>query len=268
MSTISFAEVIQGRRAVVPVTDDGFLHAVDLVVVMTGKDRDQAGNVLRRLVQKSLYLSTKLPTRTLSTRGGYPTKLVGFKDAIELIMVLPGKTAKHVRKKFSDIISRYLDGDRSMCHEIEVNHTSGKAKSYSKFASGIMMRVDNENYKQTFQEMPSTSYVYVTKSMAFPGLVKIGKTVDIASRLSALNTSCSPMPHVIVAVAPTFDSDRDEKIAHMFFSKARREGEFFELSDAEVISYFAMHITAQYNADLANHTARLQGLLSAQKSVS
>jgi hypothetical protein len=108
--------------------------------------------------------------------------------------------------------------------------------------------------------MPPTCYVYATKSPAFPGLIKIGKTVDVANRLTTLNTSCAPAPHVIVAVAPTFDKDRDEKTAHAFFSSARREGEFFELEDKDVLDYFATHITAQYNTELARNIARLQGL--------
>jgi hypothetical protein len=33
---MSFAEVVQGRNASVRVTSDGFLYAVDLVMVMTG----------------------------------------------------------------------------------------------------------------------------------------------------------------------------------------------------------------------------------------
>ena len=34
---MSFAEIVQGRDATVRVTHDGFLYAVDLVMVMTGK---------------------------------------------------------------------------------------------------------------------------------------------------------------------------------------------------------------------------------------
>ncbi len=73
-------------------------------------------------------------------------------------------------------------------------------------------------------------------------------------------TPLSPAPHVIVAVAPSFDKDRDEKHAHVFFSSVRREGEFFELQDAEVLAYFATHITAQYNAELSQNITRLHGL--------
>ena len=167
-------------------------------------------------------------------------------------MVLPGKTAKLIRKHFKEIITRYLDGDLSMCHEISANHAMGKAKSYASFAIKVMCKVDEDNDQQA-RTMPKTSYIYASKSPAFPGLIKIGKTMDLSSRLVQLNTSCAPEPHVFVTVSPTFDKDRDEKTAHAFFANARREGEFFELGDAEVLAYFATHITAQYN------TARLQG---------
>ena len=190
MSTISFAEIIQGRAATVRITADGFLRAIDLVQVMTGKNNDQAGRVLRRLEEKSLYSKSMFTLRG-STRGGHPIKLVRFSDSIELIMVLPGKTAKHIRKKFADIIVRYLDGDRSMCDEIHDNYSAGKVKSYSDFASSVMKKVDIENEKKQ-REMPPTSYVYATKSPAFPGLIKIGKADDVANRMSTLNTSCSP----------------------------------------------------------------------------
>jgi hypothetical protein len=43
--TISFAEIVHGRDASVRVTDDKLLYAVDLVMVMTGKNRNYAGQV-------------------------------------------------------------------------------------------------------------------------------------------------------------------------------------------------------------------------------
>ena len=74
---ISFAEIIHGRDASVRVTDDGLLYAVDLVVVMTGASKDYAGQHLRRLPDE-FFQSAKFTDRQLSTRGGYPTKLVSF----------------------------------------------------------------------------------------------------------------------------------------------------------------------------------------------
>jgi hypothetical protein len=145
-----------------------------------------------------------------------------------------------------------------MCCEILANETMGKLKSYSKFASDIVNTSEKISMKKA-HEMPQTNYIYATKSAAFPGLVKIGKTVNVSSRLCGLNTSCAPSPHVIVAVAPTLNYDRDETITHEHFVSARREGEFFELDDATVVDFFATHITARYNIELLQNITRIQG---------
>ena len=44
--TISFAEAVHGCDASVRVTEDNLLYAVDLAMVVTGKDRDHAAQVL------------------------------------------------------------------------------------------------------------------------------------------------------------------------------------------------------------------------------
>jgi len=121
--SFSFAEIVQGRDSSVPVTDDGLLHAVQLVMVMTGKDRNSAGRDLRELSDE-MFPSTKFVERQLSSRGGYKTKLVSLANAIELVMVLPGKVAKETRTQFASIIRRYLAGDNSLVAEIEANARS------------------------------------------------------------------------------------------------------------------------------------------------
>ncbi len=57
LKCISFDEFVQGRDANVRVTDDGYLYAVDLVMVMTGKNQDDSGKVLRRLTDDLFSLS-------------------------------------------------------------------------------------------------------------------------------------------------------------------------------------------------------------------
>lgn len=122
---LSFAEIIQGRDHIVKVSDDGLLYAVDLVMVMTGKNRDMAGNVLRRLPEE-LFKSSKFIERR-SARGGRPIKLINFHDAIELVMVLPGKKAKKVKTEFASIIRRYLAGDQTLILEINCNDATKSA---------------------------------------------------------------------------------------------------------------------------------------------
>jgi hypothetical protein len=53
-SSISFAQLLQGRDVSVRVTSDGLIYAIDLVMVVTGLERDQAGLALRRVLAKSL----------------------------------------------------------------------------------------------------------------------------------------------------------------------------------------------------------------------
>lgn len=119
----SFAEIVHGRNASVPVTDDLLLHAVDLNMVMSGKDRNNAGRDLRDLAE-DIFPSTNFVERKMPGKGNGHTKLVSFENAIPLIMVLPGKVAKETRAKFSKIIQRYLAGDQSLIMEIQANAAS------------------------------------------------------------------------------------------------------------------------------------------------
>ena len=121
--TFTFAEVVKGRDASVRVTEDGLLFAVDLTMVMSGLGRDQAGLAIRRLPDE-LFPSIKLIERRTPGKGNAYTKLVSFDDAIELVMVLPGKVARETRVKFADIIKRYLAGDLSLIKEIHDNAVS------------------------------------------------------------------------------------------------------------------------------------------------
>lgn len=122
MRFISFGEVVKDRDAYVPVTEDGLLYAVSLVMVMTGKNRDDAGKVLRRLTE-DVFDADKYTERQ-SDKGGRPTKLLTLQNAIELVMVLPGKIAKDARKQFADIITRYKAGDQSIIVETNCNAIS------------------------------------------------------------------------------------------------------------------------------------------------
>jgi hypothetical protein len=118
----SFAEIAPGCHSSVKVTDDGLLYAVDLVMAATGKDRDMAGKVIRSLPDQ-IFQSSKFVERK-TPKGGHPTKLISFHDAIELVMVLPGKRAKRVKAQFANIIHRYLAGDKTLISEINTNAES------------------------------------------------------------------------------------------------------------------------------------------------
>jgi len=92
-------------------------------MVVTGKNRNDAGQAIRNL-DAEIFHSVNFTERQLSTRGGPKTKLISFKHALELIMVLPGKIAKETRAQFADVIHRYMAGDPSLAAEIEANAES------------------------------------------------------------------------------------------------------------------------------------------------
>ena len=71
--------------------------------------------------------------------------MVTFKDAIELVMVLPGMVAKETRKQFADIIRRYMAGDETMHAELDAN----AASSMDRFTSQ-----EKKYYKMSSSESP------------------------------------------------------------------------------------------------------------------
>jgi len=257
MDCIDFSELAPGHT--VTIRSPLYLDAVELNMAVGGKKRDVAYKDLRRMDSSTLD-RTKLVELKLPGKGNNKTLIVHFSNSIELVMVLPGKASRLIRKKFADIIIRYLDGDVSLCAEIKENKSIGKAASYANFIQDSMNQVKAEQEQEQAGQLPKISYIYATKSAAFPGLVKIGKTQDVAKRLIQLNTSCAPSPHSVVAAAATFDKDSDEKKAHQYFSAFRREGEFFEVSELAVKNYFSI-VTAQFQTEMSQRLVSLQGTL-------
>lgn len=78
---------------------------------------------LRRLGDDE-FDSTRIIERQLSFNGGRPTKLIAFRDATALVMVLKGKIAQKTRQQFADIINRYMAGDLTLVSEIQANALS------------------------------------------------------------------------------------------------------------------------------------------------
>jgi hypothetical protein len=97
---LSFAQIVQGRDASVRVIEDGLADLVDVVMVVTGKDCNHSNACLRSL-DNSLFDNQKVVMHN-------GRKYVTLKDAITLIMVLPGKMAKELRSQFADIIHDYI----------------------------------------------------------------------------------------------------------------------------------------------------------------
>ena len=188
--------------------------------------------------------------------GQRVTPVMTIKGLQRLLMILGGKVAKVFRDEALLILQRYLDGDTSLCEEINDNKRVGPEKSYERFTSKVLTQAYEEIIKESLV-MPEVKYIYATKSEAFPGLIKIGRAQDVEARLAQLNTGCAPLPHKVVAVVKTYNYVRDENIAHGFFAHKRREREFFEVTIEEVRSFFRNHILPQFMDEDAYYEALL-----------
>lgn len=107
---LSFSSVVEHEQSKVRLTSDKMIFAVDLVMSITGKDRNNAARVLRR-IGEDVFSRSKLVKRQIPGVFGTPSTVLSFPDALELIMVLPGKTAKVIRKQFVDVILGYMAND-------------------------------------------------------------------------------------------------------------------------------------------------------------
>ena len=99
ISTLSFTDI---RNSTIRITEDGLGDVLDTVMAVTGKDCNHANEILRD-IDPSLFDTSSF---VMISKRRYAT----LEALIELIMVLPGKKAKHARKRFKDVITRYLDG--------------------------------------------------------------------------------------------------------------------------------------------------------------
>jgi hypothetical protein len=122
-TTISFEEIIHGRDSTVRYTHDNYIYAVDFVMVVTALQRDQAGLSLRRVIAKNL-LSIQMIERNTGGKGNGKTQLISLRDALQLIMLLPGETAKAVRLEMAQIMTRVLGGDESLVDLLRANAAS------------------------------------------------------------------------------------------------------------------------------------------------
>ena len=163
-------------------------------------------------------------------------------DAGSLLKLMPhlsGRMGKAYWHEARLVLERYLDGDTSMCVEVEENKRIGGDEARASFALKVEARAvdmtDDNN---------EAGYVYGMVSDAFPGLIKIGYTCDLDRRLAEANTFCAPMPFRYIATQPTVTPRLSEANAHKHFEDMRRAGEFFEVGVADVIAYFAHQITS------------------------
>jgi hypothetical protein len=251
MLSISFHQIASG--AVVRCTwieKVLFLSVRDVIMHICGSSGKRANETWERLTDRQKQeLADDISQFKFPGQGQRDMPIITVDGAMKLIMMLPGKRAKAMRVQAADILSRYVLGHESLEAEIRQNRQTGPVAACTKLLEKACL----------YKELPQATYLYATRSDAFPGLLKIGRASDIDASLSTLNTGCAPAPHYTVAVVPTFHAVRDKAWAHEFFQSSRREGDFFEASVEEVKAFFNGQVMAKYQLELAENIASAQG---------
>jgi hypothetical protein len=243
---ISFNEIIPEATVRVAVIDGiQYISITDIIMVMCGQISRHAAQTWSR-IPESLKNEVGTLQYKFKGRGQKDQPLIQLNGALKLIMLLPGETAKSFRTKAADILTKYFSGDLSLTAEIEHNKMIGAQAACQLFVTSTLAHAK----RKRATSMPSASWIYGTQSDAFPGLIKIGRSINVKARISSGNTFCAPTPHFVIAAAPTFDAVRDELAAHEHFADFRAAGEFFSISTDSLKSYFSEVTTPLYKSEL------------------
>ena len=228
LQTVSFDEIKPGATVRILMEEPPLIYAVDLAVVVTGKDANHAAESISR-IKPCHFDQKKFIRRSIKLQSGTKDiKFVTYEDALELILVIGGERARFFRKSIANILLGHFEHN---LHKF-IDWTVETAKQAQEEAAKLE---------------PETKYIYGAASEAFPGLIKIGYASSLDARMIQANVFCAPAPFKIVAHAPSMDASRDERMAHAFFADQREEGEFFRVSVEAVENFFTNCIVTMYN---------------------
>jgi hypothetical protein len=106
MRTISFESI--GPSLSVRVTDENLMVALDLLSVITRRDRKKASQTLARIGSKPE--TAQFLTLKQSPHKKNPRKLISFTNAIQLLLSVPKRTASlEIRKAIAKILADFFE---------------------------------------------------------------------------------------------------------------------------------------------------------------
>ena len=165
LQTISFNEIKPGATVRILMEEPPLIYAVDIVMVVTGKNNDDANKALRN-IPEYLYRQERFAYRNPPS-GGRPARFVAYEDALELVMALGGKEANIMKTQFAKILTRYFAGDSSMHAELEANSTSTASINVLARASETVGSKRSRESGQVLQEVHHTMEQVMEVSNAF-----------------------------------------------------------------------------------------------------
>ena len=92
--------------------DPPAISVIDVVQVITGMAKNNAGNYFERMKTTHPEVSTNCRNYRFPGRGQRATPVMAdTRSIVELILALPGRHADRVRRQAAELLVRYLGGD-------------------------------------------------------------------------------------------------------------------------------------------------------------
>jgi hypothetical protein len=126
MSEIDITDIFNNGARVIRMTSDDPPKAscVDFVMAVTGQDSNNSNRLMKRLQEDDTPYWSNLKKHQFSGPGQKPNYVLSASEAIELLMVLPGKVAKQFRRECAKLITRVFGGDDSVKQLLHENAMS------------------------------------------------------------------------------------------------------------------------------------------------
>ena len=100
------------------ITPNKELALIDIVIIFTGLNDNQAGKAVRRLLEQFPDVQSNMMNFKFPGKGQKEVTVAPLAKALEFAFLLPGRTAARVRKDAAELLVRYIGGDLSTVDEI------------------------------------------------------------------------------------------------------------------------------------------------------
>ena len=100
------------------ITPNKELALIDVAIIFTGLDNNQAGLAVRRLLEQFPDVQSNRLNFKFPGKGQKEVTVAPLTEALEFAFLLPGRTAARVRKEAAKLLVRYIGGDISLVDEV------------------------------------------------------------------------------------------------------------------------------------------------------
>ena len=129
------------------------ISILDVISTITGQESNNSSNYYTRLKEDFPEVATKTGLFKFPGRGQRETLVTDAHGITEIVMLLPGKAAAHVRRQAAIVLVRFLGGDLSMVDELARNHLAQQELDENDPARIFGQQVESDAIKRKREEV-------------------------------------------------------------------------------------------------------------------